>query len=221
MKSTYSVYTDGSCIGNPGPIGWAALIIKDNELTVDNVHVIFGADSKGTSNRAELSATLLGISHVADGHLNIYTDSHYVIHRIAKYLNPKKRNGVRGKNADIWDVFDLWLRHRRLLRVGKISFEQVKGHNGDPLHNWADAIARQVVRMTYKKCKHPINSPWDDDLAVKIIERSFEALNHIREKGNTLNPTAVKIFSLLVEQAIKRKSLFELRLYTSAVYLTL
>lgn len=207
-------------MGNPGPVGWAALVIK-GDVIPQNIQVLYGTEFQGSSNRAELVAALLSLTHTSDGDVTLYTDSHYVIHRVVRYLDPKRRHGVRGKNVEIWNVFDEWLKNRRLLNVGRISFEQIKGHNGDPYNNWADAIARQVVRMTLKN-RIDLNEPWNETIASSIIERSSRTIERIKSKAKRqVNPIALEIFSVLLEKAIARQSLYELRLFSSAAYLTL
>jgi len=82
------IYTDGSCLGNPGKGGWAAVIINDNKE-----ETIFGSEKESTNNRMELTAAINALLKIKqDKKIKIYTDSKYVKDGIEKWINNWKLN---------------------------------------------------------------------------------------------------------------------------------
>lgn len=136
------IYTDGSCLGNPGPGGWAA-ILKFN----DSEKVINGAEKDTTNNRMELTAALKAISSLKEPcQVDLYTDSNYLRQGITEWINNWKRNGWRTaakkpvKNADLWQAIDEAIHHH------DISWHWVKAHNGHAENERVDTIARESIR---------------------------------------------------------------------------
>ena len=145
------VYTDGACLDNPGPGGWAAVFPFSTKIK----H-IEGSEKQTTNNRMELKAIVKSLQFIKDNHvklkgreINLYSDSAYVINSITKnWLEVWKTNGwktVKGddvKNKDLWEEF---YEIRKLLRkLGyTIKFVKVKGHSGDTFNEMVDKIARQ------------------------------------------------------------------------------
>ena len=102
------IYTDGSCLSNPGNGGWAAIIIKD-----DKVIEISGNEKNTTNNRMELLAPISALSKIEDKeNIEIYTDSKYVKQGITEWINNWKSNGWKTskkedvKNKDLWTQLD-------------------------------------------------------------------------------------------------------------------
>lgn len=129
-------FTDGACAGNPGPGGWGVLII-DAETRTE----FYGGDSATTNNRMELTAAIEALRATA-GPLRLYTDSQYVKNGITAWINGWKRNGWRTadrkpvKNQDLWMALDAAIAGR------KIDWRWVRGHDGHPENERADALAR-------------------------------------------------------------------------------
>ncbi len=125
----FSVYTDGACIGNPGPGGWAAIVIRDGRQD----HLV-GGEPKTTNNRMEITAALRGIEAAPPGSVvTVCSDSEYVIKTMT-------RGWKRKVNNDLWDQLDDAVANR------KVTWEWVRGHSGHPLNEMADQLARDEAR---------------------------------------------------------------------------
>lgn len=137
-EDTIEIYTDGACLGNPGPGGWAALIrigLEETEL--------YGGEKNTTNNRMEMMAVIEGLSHIkSDSKVSIYTDSKYVQKGMTEWIFAwKKRNWKTAsnnpvKNTDLWrDLDDAQKRHT-------VSWNWVKGHSGNKDNDRVDLLAR-------------------------------------------------------------------------------
>ena len=132
------VYTDGSCLENPGKGGWAAIIIVDGEKTE-----IKGSKQNTTNNQMELLAPINALKNIPKGSkVQIFTDSKYVKTGITKWIHNWKKNGW--KTADKKDVKnkDLWTELDKLSRAFKIKWSWVKSHSTDEMNNKVDLLAR-------------------------------------------------------------------------------
>jgi ribonuclease HI len=135
-----SIYTDGACSGNPGPGGWGVVVYYHD----GRVQELGGAEPNTTNNRMELQAAIAALRVYADGPQSepcvLYTDSEYVRNGITKWIRGWKTKDWKttaGKpvmNQDLWQTLDA-LNHRN------ITWRYVKGHNGNPGNERADAIA--------------------------------------------------------------------------------
>ncbi len=134
------IFTDGACLGNPGPGGWA-WVIDDDRLG-------FGAEPLTTNQRMELTAVIEGLEHV-DGDVVIVSDSTYVVNCFRdKWWRKWTGNGWRNSKGDPVANADLWQRLVPLVTESKrsVEFEWVKGHAGDKLNERADALAQSAAR---------------------------------------------------------------------------
>ena len=123
------IFTDGSCIGNPGPGGWAAIIVEDGATR--NIH---GRDENTTNNRMEVLAAIQGIEATPSGvDVCVHSDSSYLINTMTK-------GWKRNKNQDLWARLDFEVAKR------KVQWNWVKGHAGHPLNEKADRIANAEAR---------------------------------------------------------------------------
>jgi len=128
-KETHYVYADGSCLGNPGPGGWAAVIVKPGGVS----NTIFGGNPATTNNRMELTAAIEGLRIIPNGtRVVLRTDSQYVVKTMT--LGWKRK-----QNVDLWEKLD----HEAAQR--DVRFEWVEGHAGDPLNEEADRNARNAA----------------------------------------------------------------------------
>lgn len=118
------IYTDGSCLSNPGPGGWAAIVLYDESKTI-----LKGGENNTTNNRMEMLAVISGLESVSnDDDITIYSDSKYVINSIT--LGWKRK-----ANLDLWELLDQQL-------IGKnVEWKWVKGHSGVKYNEEADQIA--------------------------------------------------------------------------------
>ena len=132
-----NIYTDGSCIGNPGKGGWAAIIIDNN-----NKKIISGSEKYTTNNRMELIAVIKALEHVNKSQIIIITDSQYVKNGIEVWINKWKNNGWITSEKKPVKNKDLWLTLDKLENKKKIKWKWVKGHSSNIYNNKVDEIAR-------------------------------------------------------------------------------
>ncbi|MFT4655284.1 MAG: ribonuclease HI [Kangiellaceae bacterium] len=135
------IYTDGSCLGNPGPGGWGALLEfneTDKELSAGFAHT--------TNNRMELLAPINALNQLKElCEVNLYTDSQYVKNGINQWIHNWKKNGWRTsnrkpvKNADLWQLLDT------ACQTQQVTWHWVKAHNGHPQNERVDDLARQAA----------------------------------------------------------------------------
>ena len=135
------VYTDGSCIGNPGKGGWAALIIKN-----DKEEVIFGSEKNSTNNRMELTAAINALLKTEESKkIKIYTDSKYLKDGIEKWINNWKKNDWKNANKKDVKNKDLCTKLDNLISKKQISWEWVKAHSVNEYNNKVDILARKAA----------------------------------------------------------------------------
>ena len=142
MKSV-QVHTDGACLGNPGPGGWAALLrygARERELA--------GGEPATTNNRMELMAAIMALEALTEGcSVVLHTDSQYVRQGITEWLPGWVRRGWRNAAGQPVKNRDLWERLHAACHRHRIDWRWVKGHSGDPDNDRVDALAReQAVR---------------------------------------------------------------------------
>ncbi len=143
------IYTDGACKGNPGPGGWGAML-----TTGDTVKELFGGELGTTNNRMEMTAVIEALAALKRPcRVTIHADSQYVLKGITEWIQGWKARGWRTaakqpvKNVDLWQKLDA-------LVTGsghKIEWRWVKGHDGDPGNERADALANKGVDMALSK----------------------------------------------------------------------
>lgn len=129
------IYTDGSCMPNPGPGGWAFVVLpKDNDPDPTEFH-ISGGEKDTTNNRMELTAVIeaLEFDSVQKEYL-IYSDSMYVI-------NCAKGKWQRKKNTDLWKKYE------KASKGKKIEWIWVKGHSNDKYNEIVDDLAKQEAKL--------------------------------------------------------------------------
>jgi len=142
------IYTDGACVGNPGPGGWAAIILMENEKKE-----LFGGEKLTTNNRMELTAAIKALEYcdAQEGkqpslkQIRIYTDSTYVKEGITVWINNWEKNNW--KTADKKNVknVDLWKKLKELVKSHQIEWRWIKGHSDDPMNDLADKLAKEAT----------------------------------------------------------------------------
>ncbi|WP_022835439.1 ribonuclease HI [Salisaeta longa] len=136
---TVTIYTDGACSGNPGPGGWAAIIVRD-EHTMDTLE---GGTKHTTNNRMELTAALRALESLEDScTVKLHTDSAYLSRAFNDgWIEGWKKRGWRTSSKKPVKNKDLW---QQLIAQDKrhdVEWIWVKGHADNPLNNMADERA--------------------------------------------------------------------------------
>ena len=133
------VYTDGSCLGNPGVGGWAFLVIKENKLTSKS-----GLDKNTTNNRMELCAAIEALDFLKDEKiLKIHTDSSYLKNGISSWISNWEKNNWLTSNKKPVKNKDLWIKLAELTKNKNITWEWVKAHDENKFNNMVDELARK------------------------------------------------------------------------------
>ena len=133
------VYTDGSCLGNPGVGGWAFLVIKENKLTSKS-----GLDKNTTNNRMELCAAIEALDFLKDEKiLKIHTDSSYLKNGISSWISSWEKNNWLTSNKKPVKNKDLWIKLAELTKNKNITWEWVKAHDENKFNNIVDELARK------------------------------------------------------------------------------
>jgi len=137
------IYTDGSCIGNPGQGGWAAIILDDGKKTK-----IKGNKKNTTNNQMELLAPIEALKKIPKGSkVQIFTDSKYVKSGITEWIYNWKKNGWKTANKKEVSNKDLWTELDQLNSEFKINWNWVKAHSTDKLNNEVDLLARDAANL--------------------------------------------------------------------------
>ncbi len=132
------IYTDGSCIGNPGKGGWAAIIINNGKKKI-----ISGSENYTTNNRMEIIAVIKALNTIKLKQASLITDSQYVKNGIEIWIHKWKNNGWMTAEKKPVKNKDLWTKLDKIQKTKKIKWEWVKGHSSDKLNNEVDRIARE------------------------------------------------------------------------------
>ena len=143
MKAV-EVHTDGACLGNPGPGGWAALLrdgVRERELV--------GGETLNTNNRKELMAAIVALETLTEPcKVSLYTDSQNVRQGITEWMRNWLRRGWKTASGDPVKNRDLWERLHAATGRHSIEWHWVKGHSGDPDNERVDVLARdEAIRF--------------------------------------------------------------------------
>jgi len=135
------IYTDGSCIGNPGSGGWAAIILDGK-----NKKIISGNKNSTTNNQMELFAAIKALSNFnKKKSFKIFTDSNYVKDGITKWIRNWEKNNWKTsakkpvKNKELWKKLD------KLVKFHDVKWEWIKGHSTNVYNNLADELAKKAA----------------------------------------------------------------------------
>ena len=141
------IFTDGACRGNPGPGGWAALLVAGGERKE-----VSGADPATTNNRMELMAAIEGLGALKRRcAVKLYTDSKYVLQGATEWLPNWKARGWKTaardpvKNQDLWQLLDV------ALAAQDIEWHWVKGHSGHEGNEYVDQLANVAIDLLLAK----------------------------------------------------------------------
>ena len=135
------IYTDGSCIGNPGPGGWAVIIL-DNR----NEKIISGKKNNTTNNQMELLAPIKALSNFdKQKSFTIFTDSIYVKDGITKWIKNWKKNNWKTSRKKPVKNQKLWKKLDELVKFHDVKWEWIKGHSTNIYNNLVDELARKAA----------------------------------------------------------------------------
>jgi len=136
------IITDGSCVGNPGPGGWACILRYDSEE-----RELSGSQAETTNNRMELTAAINGLGALQEScEVELLTDSQYVKQGITQHLARWKTNGWRTSNRKSVRNQDLWRELDEVASEHVIRWAWVAGHGDHDLQNRCDALALASAR---------------------------------------------------------------------------
>lgn len=144
LSKQIDVHTDGACLGNPGPGGWAALLRyrgHERELA--------GGEADTTNNRMELMGAIMALEALSEPcRVVLHTDSQYVRQGITEWIGNWVRRGWKTAAGDPVKNRDLWERLHAAAQRHSIEWKWVKGHSGDPDNERVDVLARtQAQRL--------------------------------------------------------------------------
>jgi len=155
----FVLYTDGACLGNPGPGGWAYAFVVNGKEETSRV----GGAPETTNNRMELMAVINGLSGLEKGcSLTVCSDSQYVINAFAKGWVEKWRASGWTRSGDELANRDLWQTLYLLARSYTIEWKWVKGHAGDRFNELCDQRASQAAREYADRARAHVPSERED-----------------------------------------------------------
>ncbi len=141
------IYTDGACSGNPGPGGWAAILLakgKEKELS--------GYEESTTNNRMELTAAIEGLKALkVPCRVRIYSDSAYLVNTFnLKWIDNWRNNGWKNSSKSPVSNIDLWQSLDELNNRHEILWIKVKGHSDNEYNNRCDKMAVEEIKRASK-----------------------------------------------------------------------
>ncbi|MDE5879114.1 MAG: ribonuclease HI [Desulfovibrio sp.] len=139
-----TIHTDGSCLGNPGPGGWAAVLVHAESAARKELS---GGFRRTTNNRMEIMAVLAALEALKEPcAVDLYTDSQYVRNAVEKgWLDSwRKKNWVKADKKPVLNV-DLWQRLVPLLERHKVRLHWLRGHAGHAENERCDELARDAA----------------------------------------------------------------------------
>ena len=137
------IYTDGSCLENPGNGGWAA-IINDN----GNIKKISGSEKNTTNNRMELTAPIKALKEInTNKEIHVFTDSQYVKLGITEWINTWIENDWKNSKKEVVKNKDLWIELHNLNKSLNVKWNWVKAHAGNPLNEEVDLLAKKAANL--------------------------------------------------------------------------
>jgi ribonuclease HI len=135
------IYTDGSCRGNPGPGGWAAILQYQGKE-----RIVSGYETHTTNNRMELRAAVEALNVLKRPcKVHIHTDSQYVKQGITAWIFNWRRNGWKSADKKPIKNQDLWMALDESASAHEVEWFWVKGHNGHHMNERVDELARKAM----------------------------------------------------------------------------
>ena len=142
------IYTDGACVGNPGPGGWAAIILLENDKKE-----LFGGEKLTTNNRMELTAAIKGLEYcdLQEGkqlslkEIKLYTDSVYLKEGITNWISKWEKNNWKTSDKKNVKNIDLWKKLKEISSSNQIKWCWIKGHSNNPMNDLVDKLAKKAT----------------------------------------------------------------------------
>nr|CAD6604004.1 ribonuclease HI [Rhizobium sp. TCK] len=152
------IYTDGACIGNPGPGGWAAVLSSyECDRLLKRKEVVGFELDETTNNRMELKAALEALRHLKprnERQVIVFSDSQYLVKGMTTWMKAWMKNGWRTSAKKPVENQDLWVELLALSDRHGVEWRWVRGHDGNDLNEWADSLANdqaetaRLIRQT-------------------------------------------------------------------------
>ena len=137
------IYTDGSCLKNPGNGGWAAIIFMNNEKII-----ISGRKKNTTNNQMELMAAIEALKKIPkDQEVQMYTDSKYVKMGITEWIKKWSQNDWKTSSKQRVKNIELWKELNDISKKHKIEWHWVKAHAGNPNNEEVDELAKKAANL--------------------------------------------------------------------------
>ena len=141
-SSLIEIYTDGSCLGNPGPGGWGAILLYNHHQKK-----ICGSNPDTTNNQMELKAVIEGLKALKKpSEVIIYTDSQYVKNGITEWIKKWKVNNWKTANKKPVKNLELWQELDCESSKHEIKWKWVKAHAGNKFNEMVDELARGATK---------------------------------------------------------------------------
>lgn len=149
------IYTDGACLGNPGPGGWCAILrygSHEKELS--------GGEAHTTNQRMELVAAIRGLEALnRPCRVTLYSDSAYLVNAFRQgWLDRWQRTGWRTRDKKDVENRDLWERLVELTRIHDVAWEKVRGHAGHEENERCDRLAKEAAEVQRKSLEDQGNA---------------------------------------------------------------
>lgn len=149
----FDIYTDGGCSGNPGPGGWAYVILKQDLSEPEAVDEGSGCEKNTTNNKMELTAVIKALTVILSGKyssekgkIGIYTDSTYVKNGITLWIKNWEKNGWRTSSKQDVKNKELWIELKNLSDKINPNWNWVKGHAGNIWNEKCDTLVQKEIR---------------------------------------------------------------------------
>jgi ribonuclease HI len=150
METGLKIYTDGGCLGNPGPGGWAYVMILGTFQGEKIIAQDQGGEKETTNNRMELTAVIQALCALKKMNnvprkASLYTDSQYVQKGISEWIQTWKRNSWKTSDKKPVKNKDLWTELDSLAGEFSVNWEWVKGHAGNKYNELCDKMTQEAI----------------------------------------------------------------------------
>jgi ribonuclease HI len=151
-EASLRIYTDGGCSGNPGPGGWAYVMVQQTFQGGQVIAKDKGSEKDTTNNRMELTAVIMALRALkimtdVPRQAAVLTDSQYVQKGITEWIRNWKRNAWRTADKKPVKNQDLWMELDSLANEFPLKWEWVKGHAGNEYNEMCDAMTQEAIAL--------------------------------------------------------------------------